>query len=128
MVELTEHARIGDYDALSAACARPRAAGARIAVDDAGSGYAGLHHILRLRPEVLKLDRTLVQGLASDRGRAAMCSAMVEFTRSTRSQLVAEGVETADDLETLRRLGVPAQDPGPVAREGMIRHRPPLTG
>ncbi len=60
VLELTEHAHVEDYDALLEALVRVRAAGVRIAVDDAGSGYAGLEHILRLQPEVLKLDRTLV--------------------------------------------------------------------
>lgn len=106
VVELTEHQRIAASDVLTARLEAIRATGARIAVDDAGSGYAGLEHILHLRPEVLKLDRVLVQGVAHHTGRRAMCEAMVQFTRRTGSSLVAEGVETEADLETLRGLGV----------------------
>src|SRR4051794_6076477 len=107
VVELTEHDQVDDYDRLWRVLSAIRAAGGRIAVDDAGSGYAGLAHILRLRPEVLKLDRSLVAGIADDPSRQAMCIAMVGFTDRTGSALVAEGVEEPDDLEVLTSLGVP---------------------
>jgi EAL domain-containing protein (putative c-di-GMP-specific phosphodiesterase class I) len=107
VVELTEHDQIDDYGRLAHVLARVRRTGARVAVDDAGSGYAGLGHILRLEPEVLKLDRTLVEGIAHDPGRQAMCVAMVGFTQRMGSTLIAEGVETGEDLEGLADLGVP---------------------
>lgn len=106
VVELTEHQRVLSSTTLSARLAALRAHGVRIAVDDAGSGYAGLEHILHLRPEVLKLDRVLVQGVAQHAGRRAMCEAMVQFTRDTGTSLVAEGVEEAEDLAVLRDIGV----------------------
>lgn len=106
ILELTEHQRIDDPERLNQALERVRDAGVRIAVDDAGSGYAGLERILSLNPEVLKLDRTLVRGVAGHAGRQAMCEAMVRFTQRTGARLVAEGVETEDDLEALRSLGV----------------------
>ena len=106
VVELTEHQHVASSATLSARLADLRATGIRIAVDDAGSGYAGLEHILHLRPEVLKLDRVLVQGVAHHPGRRAMCEAMVQFTRRTGTKLVAEGVETEADLEVLGELGV----------------------
>jgi EAL domain-containing protein (putative c-di-GMP-specific phosphodiesterase class I) len=107
VVELTEHDEVGDYDALWRVLSAIRAAGGRIAVDDAGSGYAGLSHILRLRPEVLKLDRSLVQGIAGDPSRQAMCLAMIGFTDRTGSALIAEGIEREEDLQMLTTLGVP---------------------
>lgn len=106
IVEVTEHERIGDLHQVDAVLARARAAGVRVAVDDAGSGFAGLEHILDLAPEVLKLDRRLVHGIAADPARQAMCEAMVGFCRRTGAVLVAEGVETPEDLEILRPLGV----------------------
>ena len=105
-VELTEHQRVVTSDALSERLAALRSQGVLIAVDDAGSGYAGLEHILHLRPDVLKLDRALVQGVAHHPGRRAMCEAMVQFTRHTDALLVAEGVETEVDLDALRAIGV----------------------
>lgn len=106
VLEVTEHERIPDPRGLRERLAVTRAAGVRVAVDDAGSGFAGLAHILALDPEVLKLDRSLIHGIASDPGRQAMCQAMVTFCRETTATLVAEGVEDPDDLETLRALGV----------------------
>lgn len=106
ILELTEHQRINDPVRLGSALGRVREAGGRIAVDDAGSGYAGLERILSLNPEVLKLDRTLVNGVAHHPGRQAMSEAMVRFTQRTGARLVAEGVETEADLAALRSLGV----------------------
>ena len=106
VVELTEHVRVAWSQRLNDRLRTLREAGVRIAVDDAGTGYAGLEHILHLRPEVLKLDRVLVQGIATHPGRQAMCEAMVGFTARTGATLVAEGVETEKDLAELRRLGV----------------------
>lgn len=106
VVEVTEHERISDPRRIQAILTLVRAAGARVAVDDAGSGFAGLAHILALAPEVLKLDRALVDGIATDPARQAMCEAMVGFCRRTGAALVAEGVETEADLDCLRGLGV----------------------
>jgi EAL domain-containing protein (putative c-di-GMP-specific phosphodiesterase class I) len=106
VLEITEHQTIADPDRLAAVLARVRAAEVRIAVDDAGSGYAGLERILVLDPEVLKLDRSLVDGIAHHAGRQAMCEAMVRFTARMGTRLIAEGVETEADLKTLRHLGV----------------------
>lgn len=107
VVELTEHARIEDYDLLTDSLTALRASGARIAVDDAGSGWAGLEHILRLQPEVLKLDRALITGVDDHTGRQAMLEAMVGFANRMGAVLVAEGVETQAELACLRSLGVP---------------------
>lgn len=106
VLELTEHQAAENPDALTERLGELRAAGIQIAVDDAGAGYAGLEWILRLRPEVLKLDRTLVGGVSEHAGRQAMCEAMVRFTDRTAARLVAEGVETTADRRTLRTLGV----------------------
>lgn len=124
VLELTEHQAVEDPDALTERLSELRAAGVRIAVDDAGAGYAGLEWILRLRPEVLKLDRALVDGVSEHAGRQALCEAMVRFTDRTAARLVAEGVETTADRRALCGLGVshaqgfllgrPAPWPAPV--------------
>jgi EAL domain-containing protein (putative c-di-GMP-specific phosphodiesterase class I) len=106
VVELTEHVRVAWSQRLNDRLGTLREAGVRIAVDDAGTGYAGLEHILHLRPDVLKLDRVLVQGIDGHPGRQAMCEAMVGFSRRTGTTLVAEGVESEADLAELQRLGV----------------------
>lgn len=106
VVELTEHNRIRNYGMMSDELAAIRGAGGRLAVDDAGSGWAGLEHILRLQPEVLKLDRVLVHDIAEHEGRQAMVEAMVGFSCRMGAALIAEGVETEKDLAMLCDLGV----------------------
>jgi EAL domain-containing protein (putative c-di-GMP-specific phosphodiesterase class I) len=106
VVELTEHRPVGSYLALAEPLRRIREAGARVAIDDAGSGYAGLAHIVALRPEVVKLDRSMVDGLVEDPARQAMVSAMVGFAERMGSALVAEGVEHLHESSALADLGV----------------------
>lgn len=108
LLEVTEHALVEDYDSLLAALAKLREAGVRVAVDDAGAGYSGLQHILRLQPDVIKLDVALTRGIDDDLARQALASGLVGFARRLNATVVVEGVETAAELETLRRLGVTA--------------------
>ncbi|WP_040261047.1 sensor domain-containing phosphodiesterase [Pseudomonas massiliensis] len=105
VLELTEHCVVPDYDALSNALVPYRTAGVRLAIDDAGAGYASMRHILQLRPDIIKLDMALTQGIEHDAQRRAMASALIAFARETDTSVVAEGVETTADLLTLRRLG-----------------------
>jgi EAL domain-containing protein (putative c-di-GMP-specific phosphodiesterase class I) len=106
VLEITEHAQIASYAGLMAAldCLRSHA---RIAVDDAGVGYSGLQHILEIRPDIVKLDIALVRGVDGDPVRRALISSMVLFAVEAGSTLLAEGIETAAELATLRALGVP---------------------
>lgn len=106
VIELTEHTRVNDYSAVVAALDRLRARGVRVAVDDAGAGYAGLQHILLLRPEIIKLDRDLTRGIDRDPARQALASSQVAYAADTGTILVAEGVETTAECAVLRRLGV----------------------
>jgi hypothetical protein len=83
-----------------------RQRGARLAVDDIGAGYAGLKQVMRLRPDLLKLDRSLVAGVGSDPAKGAMVDALVRYARRIGSEVCAEGVETLDDLQALADLDV----------------------
>ena len=107
MIEITEDALIEDDARMQAAIAPLVDRGVRFAVDDMGAGYSGLRQIISLRPTYLKLDRRLVQGIDADPERAAMVAAMLGYAQSTGGYLVAEGVETAEELATLVDLGVP---------------------
>ena len=107
VIELTEHAIVEDYDDLVAALTPLRHAGIQTAIDDAGAGYAGLQHILRLHPDRIKLDMSLTRSVNSDPARRALVSAMVSFSREIRATLIAEGIETAEEFEALMSLGVP---------------------
>jgi len=104
--EITEHEAVHDYDALAEALAPLRDAGLRIAVDDVGAGYASMRHLLTLVPDVIKIDRSLVAGIDVDLAREALIVGLVAFARETRSSVVAEGVETLQEVDALRRMGV----------------------
>ena len=105
-VEVTEHTPIEDYPAVLVALEPLRRAGIRLSVDDAGAGYASLRHILRLRPDTIKLDIALVSGVDTDPARQAMTAAMVAFAAETGAALVAEGVEIAAERDALLARGV----------------------
>lgn len=106
VIELTEHVPVEDYETVNAVAEVLRQRGARVAIDDTGAGYAGFRHLISLKPDIVKLDISLTRGIDHDPGRRALASALVQFTRDTGSQLIAEGVETTDELETLHRLRV----------------------
>lgn len=107
VLEITEHAAVSDYALLRGALAPLRAIGIKLAIDDAGAGYSALTHIIELNPDVIKLDMDITRCVDSDAARRALASAMVFFSTETGCVLVAEGIETAGELETLRALGVP---------------------
>jgi EAL domain-containing protein (putative c-di-GMP-specific phosphodiesterase class I)/CheY-like chemotaxis protein len=104
--EISEHARVPDYDGLNSVLGELRSRGGRIAIDDAGAGFASLQHILRLSPDLIKLDMELTRGIDADPARRALASALTSFSREIGAVLVAEGIETAAEFETLRGLGV----------------------
>lgn len=105
VVELTEHAQIPDYDELRRALAGlpPRV---EVAVDDAGAGYASLRHILELRPRYVKLDMALVRGIETDRVRQSLITGLAHCVEDMAADVIAEGVETAAEAETLLHLGI----------------------
>lgn len=105
VLEITEHALVQDYNRLMSVIDPLRERGLRLAVDDAGAGYSGLQHILKLRPDVIKLDISLTRDIDTDLSRRALASAMIGFAGATGSSIVAEGVETASELATLKLLG-----------------------
>ena len=106
IVEVTEHNAIDDYPGLVGSLRSLRQKGTRISIDDTGSGYSSLAHILKLAPDLIKLDRDLVSGIDVDPVRRALAAALVSFAAETGAQIVAEGVETEDELVALRQLGV----------------------
>lgn len=106
VIEVTEHSPISDYGRIAEALAHFRAAGMRLAVDDAGAGYASFRHILLLRPDLIKIDISLVRDIHLDPVRQALVAAMASLARKTAATLIAEGVEIQAELDMLARLGV----------------------
>jgi EAL domain-containing protein (putative c-di-GMP-specific phosphodiesterase class I) len=105
VVEITEHEKIDDYDALGEVLEQFRAHAIRLAIDDAGAGFASLRHTLRLAPDIIKLDISITRDIDSDRGRRALASAMISFADEMDMSVVAEGVERQAEVETLLSLG-----------------------
>jgi PAS domain S-box-containing protein len=106
IVELTEHAAIADYPGFNDAVKGLRERGVRLAVDDAGAGFASLRHILDVRPEIIKLDMTLTRHIHRDSARRALASALCDFAGNLDAHVIAEGIEEPEELEQLRALGI----------------------
>ncbi len=105
-LEITEHVVIDDYPALRTELAALGPT-VRLAVDDAGAGYASFRHILELAPHKVKLDIGLIRGIDQDPARQALLAGMAYFAVKRRIGLVAEGIETPAELRTLRSLAIP---------------------
>lgn len=106
VIEVTEHELMADVGRTQEAVARLRRAGFRLAIDDIGAGYAGLSRIVSLSPEIIKLDRVLVQRIDQDPTRQALVRAGVGFAAALGAALVAEGIEIEAELAMLRHLGI----------------------
>ena len=125
VLEVTEHAPVEDYPRFRIAIARMRELGARLAVDDAGAGFASLRHILELDAELIKLDGSLTHSLDADPRRRSLASALIEFGRESGASVLAEHIESELQLHELRRLGWvrPGLPPGPPAAAARRAHR-----
>jgi hypothetical protein len=106
VIEITEHAAVEDYEVAAASLGRLRAAGVQLAVDDAGAGHSSLLHVLRLRPDIIKVDRSITSCIDSDPARRALAAAVGIFAGETGAVVVAEGVERDAEVEALRHIGV----------------------
>ncbi|MDQ1631668.1 MAG: hypothetical protein QOC80_1640 [Frankiaceae bacterium] len=107
VVEITEHAPIPDYALLHRALDPHREDGLQVAVDDAGAGYASFRHILQLRPDLIKVDISLVRDIDTDLAQQALVDSLLTFADRSGAVLLAEGVERQGELDELARLGVP---------------------
>ncbi|MFW6078491.1 MAG: EAL domain-containing protein, partial [Gemmatimonadota bacterium] len=119
--EITERIAIRDYPRFQAVLAAFRERGFRFAVDDAGSGYAGLGSIANLAPDFIKLDITLITEIGTNFLKQNLVQTLVGFAEEHGAKVVAEGVETREEYETVRRLGV-------HFAQGFYFHRPRYTG
>ncbi len=107
VIEVTERSAIRDIPVFREALAALRDKGFQIAIDDAGSGYASLQSIAELRPNYLKVANTLITGLHADTIKRDVVEMLVNLARRIDATCVAEGIETPEDLEECRRLGIP---------------------
>ncbi|MGI8616257.1 MAG: EAL domain-containing protein [Actinomycetota bacterium] len=124
VLELTEQSPIVDHEEVRAHLAELRALGSRLAVDDVGNGFSGLGHVVELSPDLLKFDRSLVSGVDSDATKRALIARLTSFAAEVGMEVVAEGIETAAELDTLRALGVETGQGFLLGRPGPL---PPVT-
>ncbi len=107
VIEITEHDAVSDYARLAARLADYRGRGAKVAIDDAGAGHASMRHVTQLSPDYIKIDRSLIHDIHLDYAKRALVRSMVTLEKDLGAAVVAEGIESADELRTLRELGVP---------------------
>ncbi len=106
VLELSEHDPVKDYDHLARVLAPLREQGLRLAIDDVGAGFSSLRHIMLTTPDVIKLDRSIVAGVGTDKLLLTLVHALTSFGHGAGAAVVAEGVETMDDATVLRTAGV----------------------
>jgi PAS domain S-box-containing protein len=104
-VEMTEHHQVDDYEGFTTRLRPLREAGGQVAIDDFGAGYASLRHILAIRPEWIKFDSSLTEGIGENPLAHALANSLVSFTEEVGVRVIAEGIETEDELEALREIG-----------------------
>jgi EAL domain-containing protein (putative c-di-GMP-specific phosphodiesterase class I) len=105
-VELTEHLDIDDVTGLRSALAPLAGAGGKTAIDDFGSGYANLQHIIGVDPDWIKLDISLTEQLTENSVTHALASSLVGFAADINAGVIAEGIETDEELDALQEIGV----------------------
>jgi EAL domain-containing protein (putative c-di-GMP-specific phosphodiesterase class I) len=108
VVEMTENSVVESYDILRTELEPLRRRGLRVCIDDTGAGYATLRHVVELRPDMIKIDRSLIEGVADDNARRVAVRALVGVARDLDALVVAEGVERGADFSMLADLGVHA--------------------
>jgi PAS domain S-box-containing protein len=123
VLELTEHAAVADYDELIGALDRLRALGMRLAVDDLGAGFASFSHVLRIRPDILKMDISITRSIDLDPARRGLARGIVSLAKELGASVVAEGVETQAELDCLVGLGIDSAQGYLIARPATL----PLT-
>jgi EAL domain-containing protein (putative c-di-GMP-specific phosphodiesterase class I) len=106
VLEITERTAIADFGSFRATLEYLRTLGFGVAVDDGGAGYASLQVLAEVRPEWLKIDISLIRGIDADDVRRSLVASMVMFAERVGVRLIAEGIESEAQLETLRQLGV----------------------
>src|SRR5437763_7266539 len=117
VIEITERTAIKDYPKFRERLKAFRDKGFRFAVDDAGSGYAGLGSIANLEPDFIKLDISLINAIDTNFIKQNLVETMVKFSNDHGAMVIAEGVERAEEFSTVQELGVHLV-------QGFFLHRP----
>lgn len=106
VLELTEKEAVMDYEQFAKMVAHYRSQGYRIAVDDAGTGYNSLKTLGYLKPEFIKIDKSLIRNIEVQPTQQQLVGLLLEFALQSDTQVIAEGIETLAELRFLQKLGV----------------------
>lgn len=106
VIEITEHSPTHDYELMCLAVKHYQGEGFSIALDDLGTGYSSLRLWSEVHPEYVKIDRHFVSGIDKDKIKRDFVRSIVEIARAVKSQVIAEGIETREEFETLSEIGV----------------------
>ncbi|MFQ5700963.1 MAG: EAL domain-containing protein [Acidobacteriota bacterium] len=106
VLEMTEHSAVRDFTAFRQTLTYFRSLGFRLAIDDMGSGYSGLTSIAEIQPEFVKIDMSLVRGIHRRAIKQQLVETITRFARDVGIEVVAEGIEEHEELETLKQIGV----------------------
>ena len=126
VIEITEGDRIDDYPQMRKHMDRVRTMGGTIAIDDTGSGYASLKHVMELRPDFIKLDRFFVENCHAERAKSALIRTLCNAAFSLNASVIAEGIETQDEVGELIQLAVPLGQGYFLGRPAPVMHTLPL--
>lgn len=121
VLELTEHDAVLDYGALEDALEPCRTRGVRIAVDDVGAGFSSFSHVLELSPEFVKIDQSITRHIDVDDARRRLAHAIAELAGQMGATVIAEGVESQGELDTVGAVGI-------IAAQGFFLSRPRPVG
>ncbi|MGA2527819.1 MAG: EAL domain-containing protein [Acidimicrobiales bacterium] len=121
VLEITENAAVDNYQRFTGAIDHLRTLGVRIALDDAGAADVGLQHLLEIRPDIVKIDTTVIHGIADDELRQAVAIAYASLSKRAGAISLAEGIETEAELAMLSSLDI-------EAGQGYLLGRPALLG
>lgn len=106
VIEVTEREAVENYDLFKEAIAHYANIGLSIAVDDMGSGYSSLESVVELRPHFIKLDMSIVRGIHKNIIKQELIKAMSGLAKKMNSEIIAEGIETEEELNTLKEIGI----------------------
>ncbi|MFK7872800.1 MAG: EAL domain-containing protein [Oligoflexales bacterium] len=115
--EVSESEAIDNFDLLVKIRDHIRELGYQIAIDDFGKGYSGLERIIHIQPDIIKLDRHLITNIHSNTTKQSLVRGIVEAASLSQSTVLAEGVETIQELEVIKKMGIPYI-------QGFLMHRP----
>lgn len=104
--ELTERSAVIDFVEFERVLSHYRSQGYRIAVDDVGSGYNSLKTLIYLKPEFIKLDRSLIQSIDQISEQQQLVTWLMKYAEQAKTKIIAEGIERQEELEYLHRIGI----------------------